>query len=89
MKEIILDTTLGDAAFRLCCLLSMLAGETNQVSIRIEELADMTSKSSRSIQKNLSELIKHGLITRIFCKDESNPCWNMPSVFIINSKEEG
>lgn len=86
MKEIILDTALGDAAFRLYCLLSMLAGETNQVSIRIEELADMTSKSSRSIQRNLSELIEHGLIAQALRK---SPIHNMPSVFIINTKEEG
>ena len=86
MKEIILDTTLGDAAFRLYCLLVMLAGKANQVSIRIEQLANMTGKSTRTIQRNFSELIEHGLIAQALRK---SPIHNMPSVFIINTKEEG
>lgn len=86
MREIILDTTLSDAAFRLYCILATLMGETNQVSIRIEQLAEMTGKSTRTIQRNLSELIEHGLIAQALRK---SPIHNMPSVFIINAKEEG
>ena len=74
---------LSDEAFRLYCVITMLAGKEKQVSIYISNLADILGKSPRSIRRNLNELTEHGLITRIFRK----PKLNMPIVFLTNTKE--
>ena len=84
---VILNNDLSDGAFKLYCILAMLAGKSNRVSVYISQLADMLGKSSRTVRRHLNELIELGLIDRGLCKSSEIPTMNTSSIFIIKGKE--
>ena len=85
-NTVIKDIGINDAAFRLYCILAMLAGNTSrQVCVSINELAEITGKSNITVRRNISTLIEKGIIERILQKSKCNRDWSMPSIFIIHN----
>ena len=80
---VILNNDLSDGAFKLYCILAMLAGKSNCVSIYISQLADLLGKSHATVRTRINELIKLGLIDRILCKSSEIPKMNTASIFIL------
>ena len=80
---VILKKDLSDGAFKLYCILAMLAGKSNRVSVYISQLADMFGKSNATVRTRINELIEIGLIDRILCKSSEIPTMNTASIFIL------
>ena len=80
---VILNNDLSDGAFKLYCILAMLAGKSNRVSVYLYKLADMLGKSSRTVRRHLNELIELGLIDRVLCKSSEIPNMYTASIFIL------
>ncbi len=57
------------------------AGETPP--IYIGQIAEKMNRSRRAVQLWLAELIKRGLVERVFRKNKYNSSWNDSSYFII------
>lgn len=54
-------------------------------NISIWEMAAYLRRKPATVRKHLKKLIALRYIKRIFCKNEFNPAWNMPSYFIVYS----
>ena len=54
-------------------------------NIPILEMALYLRRNPATVRKHLKKLIALRYIKRIFCKNEFNPAWNMPSYFIVYS----
>ena len=66
-------------------LLKMSNITTHQTpNISIWEMAAYLRRNPATVRKHLKKLIALHYIKRIFCKNEFNPAWNMPSYFIVH-----
>lgn len=60
---------------------------THTVEARIETIADVATKSKRTITRQLKILEKLKLVIRIYRKDPHYPKLNMPSVYLVRGAE--
>ena len=83
-NSILLDTDISHSAFRLYCIIVMLAGGNNQVCVRIKKLANLLGRSTRSIRRDLNILIEKGIIEKIRRKNTDETEEYLESLFIIH-----
>lgn len=83
-NAVLLNKDLPSTAFRLYCLLAMLAGDDNKVCIKIKELAELMGRASRTVQRDLNILIGEGIIERVLQVSPDEPKQNIPSLFVIH-----
>lgn len=83
-STILADTEISHSAFRLYCIFVMLAGNTNQVCVRLKKLANLLGRSTRSIRRDLDVLISKGIIDKIRRKNTDETEEYLESLFIIH-----
>ena len=83
-NSVLLDTEISHSAFRLYCIIVMLAGGNNQVCVRIKKLANLLGRSTRSIRRDLNILIEKGIIEKIRRKNTDETEEYLESLFIIH-----
>lgn len=83
-STILADTEISHSAFRLYCILVMLACDTNQVCVRIKKLANLLGRSTRSIRRDMNILIEKGIIEKIRRKNTDETEEYLESLFIIH-----
>ena len=89
-SSVLLNKEITSTAFRLYCILVMLAGNKNQVCVRIKKLAELLGKSTRTVRADITTLTSKGIIERVRRTSPNNK-ENIASLFIIhndNGEEE-
>ena len=88
-NAILCNAEITSTAFKLYCILVMLAGNENQVRIRIKKLAELLGKSTRTVQADIAILINKGIVERIYRTSPANDKENIASLFIIHDSVRG
>lgn len=88
-NAVLLDTEISHSAFRLYCIFVMLAGNDNQVCVRIKKLADLLGRSTRTIRHDINVLIDKGIIDRVLRKNTYGTGEYLESLFIIRDSIKG
>ena len=87
-NKVICNNYISSSAFRLYCVLLMLADSSNQVIVRYKKLAELLDTTPRTIRRLANELCYNNIIQRVHRKEIDNPKENAPSLFIIMDSKE-
>ena len=83
-NTVLLDKEITPTVFRLYCILNMLAGNKNQVCVRIKKLAELLGRSTRTVLADMTTITNKGLIERVHRTSPEDG--NLPNLFIIHDR---
>ena len=83
-NSILIDTEIPSTAFRLYRIIVMLAGNDNQVCVRIKKLANLLGRSAHSVRRELNVLTDKGIIERVLRKNTGETKEYLESLFIVH-----